>query len=256
MNVPLVQLIRLAVYFSSGAVAMAADLAVPNGYLNVEGGSFSYYPWSGPPGVRFQQVYAASQFGPISGSGGGIISGFEFRMDTPLGRHTFVTITNVLICFSTTTRAPDQLSPHFAENVGPDNQVVFGSANLTRTLFHGEVPPEEFSDFSIPMSSFFSYNPNVGNLLVDIQIFGGTSVAVPPFDAISLTGDSVSSVHGLIGDASGTLSTVGLVTRFIVTPVPEPGVVSLIALVVGSGLSVRLWNKRRNHHGINGRTAS
>jgi len=84
----------------------------------------------------------------------------------------------------------------------------------------------------------FAYNPDSGNLLVDMRIFNSGST--PGFgtlvlDAANVAGDSVSEVvaenQGSLGvnSLTGIAGTAGLITDFTVTPVPEPCSLSLLA---------------------------
>ena len=102
----------------------------------------------------------------------------------------------------------------------------------------------------------FYYDPSQGNLLLDIRNFGGgsTSWGVPPFfgpayvDAVNELGDRVSSVFANdVNALSGTTSTLGLVTRIGITPVPEPGPLTL--LLAGLAVFGVVARQRKTHKG-------
>ena len=88
--------------------------------------------------------------------------------------------------------------------------------------------PENFHQL-IVLEEPFLYDPAQGNLLMDVRVTADFYVdSLDPFamDASNVFGDSVSAVSGS-DSSSGSLYTIGLVTALVVTPVPEPGVVTL-----------------------------
>src|SRR5204863_101 len=76
------------------------------------------------PNFRVQQVYAASEFG----TGALAITSIRFRPDYFYGSAFTATVANIQFNLSTTTRSPDRLSGIYAQNVGPDDTVVFSGA--------------------------------------------------------------------------------------------------------------------------------
>lgn len=99
-----------------------ADIIVPNAQAFSEGNEASEFLTEDPrsTSVRYQQVFAASQF-----NGPGIITEIAFRPDSLRGAPFTITISNLLISLSTTSKAPDGLSATFADNIGSDETVVF-----------------------------------------------------------------------------------------------------------------------------------
>jgi len=188
--------------------------------------------------MRYQQVYAASDF-LISMPQGGYINGIRFDVaDAQFGGHPFATtLSNIQINLSTTPRAVDGLSTVFGENLGLDDTIVLGprAIFLTDSVLGG-------ADIIIPFTRPFFFNPGAGNLLMEVRNFAGGSAS--PFNANNVLGDTVSSVIsvGSVNDAGGFLTTGGLVTVFDVTPVPEPSVVALG--VTGLGM-LGLWRCSR-----------
>ena len=131
------------------------------------------------------------------------------------------------INLSTTAKMPDGLSTTFAENVGGDDQLVYGPGGLL-ILGVAESPPG-FPDV-IQLEEPFLYDPAQGNLLLDVRVnadFNVDSLDSFAMDASNVFGDSVSSVFIGHDSPTGKSVTTGLVTAFVVTPVPEPGVVTL-----------------------------
>ena len=213
-----------AVSFSPFA-AMAADVSIIVPSVASGNGS-STGPFSYPGPVRYQQVYDASAFSQIAAAGGWITQvGFYGEETRPGG---FGTITNLQINLSTTHKAPDGLSTIFANNVGQNDTMVFGPAGLSMASSPGDLT-------LIKLSQQFFYNPNDGNLLLDVRNYSGMGFFPGIFfelDAQSAIGDSVSSAISFDVNSPTALGTgtSGLVTDFIVTPVPEPSTLLLGAL--------------------------
>jgi hypothetical protein len=208
-------------------LAVAQSFAIPNAYETVEGNSSSSYPfWDfGTNTVRYQQIYAASEFS--NATNGGWIYQLNFRDDSERPYDTYVgfnaTLTNVEIRLSTTSRTPDGLSPVFSENVGIDQTLVFSNFLAMSSAWQAFQQPQPW-DIEVQLSTAFWYNPAAGNLLMDLQIREGTDVRdfIPPFDAVDMSGDSVSRVYATSVDAtSGTTDTVGLVTLITLAPIPS-----------------------------------
>jgi hypothetical protein len=161
------------------------------------------------------------------------ITSIAFRAHSP-GIAFSGSVPQLQVNLSTTTKAPDQLSSTFADNVGAnDTQVFNGSLQVS---VNNSSAPDAVNTFDvvISFSTPFVYDPSKGNLLVDIRnAQGGTET--PPLDqeldATSATGDSVSRVFNY-GDASATTAgktgsaaendSLGLVTLFGTTAVPAP----------------------------------
>src|SRR6266850_8558497 len=210
---PIAKSLAIGLPLILSAVATFAQtniLIVPNSLATVEGDSGNSYPFNIGTNstMRYQQVYAASQFGALPPGGTNLI-GIAFRLDA--GWPPFSsTLPAVQINLSTTTKAPDGLSTTFANNVGADDTVVFsGPLSLSSS---GGGSPAPF-DIVILFSTQFFYNPDRGNLLLDVRKFGGGSISQP--DATSVAGDSVSRVYGPVATSTGGADTAGLVTEFI-----------------------------------------
>lgn len=214
--------------------ASAIDLVVPNNLENIEGNFSNQFPFVTTflP-QRYQQVYDASQFGttPLS------IEGIAFRLDDEFGNTFSTTIPDIEISLSTASAAPDALSSTFADNIGADETVVFtrGALPLSSSSNTPSGTPEEF-DIVIDFTETFSFDPNLGNLLLEVKNFS-TSISSSPifFDAEDTGGDSVSRLANL-GDANATTAgftdTAGLVTQFNTQPIPfeAEGTMGLVAL--------------------------
>jgi hypothetical protein len=190
--------------------------------------------------MRYQQVYNATDF-RIRAPDGGYLTEIWFRPDAELGRLANTTLQSIQVNLSTTSRAADSLSPLFADNIGLDETVVFGPGPLR--VLTGGTPS---FDVSIRLTQPFLYDPHAGNLLLDIRNSGGGVTTY--LDATGVVGDSVSRVYALgVGSASGTADTLGLVTGFSITPVPEPAGPLLFAagLLAFSGYAWRRKDRAR-----------
>ncbi len=209
---------------ASSPNAIAATIVSPSADTSVEGNSNNGFPFNialfGLSSERYEQVYSATQFG----SGPLLITGLAFRPDANTGAAFSTTLSNVSIFLTTTANAPDALSSIFANNEGADKTLVrSGSLSLSSADTGPTGGPKAF-DIVINLTTPFLYNPASGNLLLEVQNFGGGTTT--QFDSEVTLGDPVSrvftnDVNGA-NDASGNTSTEGLVTEFLTAQVPEP----------------------------------
>ncbi len=192
------------------ATGPASTLVVPNALANVEGNSGNFNPFNkGTNTMRYQQVYAASQFGTVP-VGGAWITAIAFRADAGWGGFA-TTLPAIQINLSTTAKAPDGLSVTFTNNVGANDTVVFNGPLTLSSAATGN--PRAF-DIVIPLTTPFFYNPAAGNLLLDVRNTGGGLTT--QFDAVNANGDSVSRVDGVPASATSgdPPDSLGLVTQF------------------------------------------
>jgi hypothetical protein len=238
------QLNRVLLFSACAVLAQAGTIVVPNSLSSAEGNSNNEWPFR--DSQRYQQVYAASQFGS-----GGLITQIAFRPDVTFGNAFSMTIANIQIDLSTTSATPDGLSDTFASNVGADDIVVYAGAFAVSTSFTGPASGPKAFDIIINLTTPFFYNPSLGNLLLDVRNFSGASLlACPPvfpsctsvLDAQATFGDSISRAFSVPGGGVGSPTlfnkdTWGLVTQF--TVVPEPGSFGMLALSI---LSLVVFN--------------
>src|SRR5215210_4915735 len=94
-------------------LALPATVITPPSTSSNIVSEYPFFP-RGSDSSRRQQVYGAGDFSAI-GMGGGLITAISFVPgNVPYG----ATLPNVQIHLSTTPKAPDSLSPVFAENIG------------------------------------------------------------------------------------------------------------------------------------------
>ena len=206
-------------------VLPAAEFVVPNDLENVEGDSASGVPFfienAGWPSLRFQQIYDANQFSQANPDGS-YITEIRFRDDSQsVGSGSM--ISSIQINLSATARPAGGLSTNFASNVGPDDTVVFGPAELTIVGECCGAAPGPFAD-TINLTSPYYYRPSAGNLLLDVRNYTGgifRPFSLPSLDATTQK-PSVSMIYANPVDAtSGMRSPLGLVTLFQFFPVPQ-----------------------------------
>lgn len=223
-------------------IARADVIVVPNSLQSVEGNSNAANPFVGVGPSRYQQVYAASQFASLVAPL--FITQIAFRSDgLQEGAFSF-TIANIQINFSTTPAGPDGLSTTLSNNVGSDDTIVFSGPLSLFTSTSGQPVPRPF-DFAVPLQTPFLYNPDAGNLLLDVRNFSGGG-PFWLFDNQHTGGDPVSRVWVELPGSTPFLvvDTIGMVTQFTATLVPEPGTL----LLVGAGLSgLATWRARRGN---------
>jgi hypothetical protein len=224
------QLNRVLLLCACAAVAQADAIVVPNSLTSTEGNSNNDWPFA--IALRYQQVYAASQF-----ADSGLITRIAFRPDATFGGAFSEMIANIEIDLSTTSATPDGLSSTLASNVGADDKVVYTGALVISTSFTGPPAGPKAFDIIIDLTTPFFYNPSLGNLLLDVRNFSGPVTCLSGFctdalDAEATPGDSVSRIWSPIGDRSFPVGqdTGGLVTQF--TIVPEPGTFGLLAISI------------------------
>jgi hypothetical protein len=246
--------IALVLLALSTTPAHAQQTVAPNSLAGVEGDVLNRLPFAANGGVRYQQVYNASQFSSLSGPGQ--ITQIAFRPDAQFGDAFTLNGLDVTIQLSTTAASADGLSLTFASNQGADVTTVYSSALSLSSAATGPAGGPKDFDLIINLTTPFTYNPAAGNLLLDIRNASpGNYIGISNFDATGIMGDSVSRVlsrEGSFNDLTGTADTHGLITRFTINPIasaaPEPGTLALLALTglpVAGAVTGRVGIRRR-----------
>lgn len=241
--------LALAALFVFASVSGQAQVVVaPNANSSTPGNSDNRYPLLVTGGMRYQQVYAASQFSTLSGPE--YITQIALRPSQSVRQAFTTTLSDIQINFSTVSLAPDALSATFANNVGSNDTVAYARGPLTLSSSGTLGVFDTIITFTTP----FLYDPAAGNLLLDVRNFGGanrTLVGSTFFDAQSSAGDGISRVYGAEGSpnaTTGTPDSLGLITQFTFAPAPmstpEPG---SVALLVGMSLSGAGFLARRKN---------
>jgi hypothetical protein len=213
-----------------GAVnaAQAEILTVPNNLSSIEGNADNSLPFSTE--TRYQQVFAASEFAFLSEPA--LITKISFRPDAIYGEPFSARIRDIQLALSTTNAAVDRLSQIFANNIGSDETIVYRGALSLSSAFIGSATGPKAFDVSINLQNPFLYDPNLGNLLLDVTNFLYNS-EVFSLDAQNEVGDSISRRYTYVsnspaavgsddGDPRSFGNSTGLVTQFTITPIPKP----------------------------------
>lgn len=234
-----------------GSPALASSIVVPNAQATSVGNALDSVG-APDPDVRFQELFGSGQFlslvnGPI------LIDQFAFRLAPGTGGIN-VSLANVDLFMSTSQRFPNLnggaaalMSSTFADNVGPDNTLVYhGPVHFSSPgcPVNGTTPCA--FDLVLTLQHPFLYDPNQGRLLMDFSV-SGISGQTAYFDSMDFAGfptpyGSIASVSAPLGSTSGHFGADGDITQFRFTSVPEPATMTL--LVVGLGAAAAALRRR------------
>lgn len=185
---------------------------VPLANTNTDGNFNNSFPFNiggfGIPNMRYQQIYAASQF-----SSAGLIDVLRFRQD-PAFSNTFSVTLDMKITLSYAARSPSTASPVFAENIGAGAVTVFDGL-MTISSPNAQTTPRPF-DIVVDVANTFRYDPSLGDLLVDISMRNSPTIFVA-FDAVAdaqAAGVTTRIYQTNVNAPTGEVGTNGLVTRF------------------------------------------
>jgi hypothetical protein len=205
------------------AIPVFADVIVG---LPADTSAGNTFPFGGAYTGEYQQVYTHSQFsGPIA------INGLEFFNTQKVGYATALNSGTWTISLSTTSADWNTLSSTFASNIGANNTQVF-LGNLAQPWAFGDTL---ILNFSTP----FTYNPALGNLLMDVHVSGTSDSNQDVY--LDTNGAALGALDGniIMGSvySGGTVNKgYGLVTDFTIgaTAAPEPS----FAFPLGVGLGL------------------
>ena len=202
-----------------GVYAGGSTLVAPGGWTSSSGTNNAIGVISNS-NSRYQELIGPEQFG----SGTMIsINQIAFRAFPGTGPLN-LTIANLAVYLSTSPLSPTTdngrtlMSTTFANNVGPDNTLVYsGPVSATSPGCAGPSPCP--FDIVITFSTPFMYNPALGSLLVDLQSTGLTSTQGSFDDALFPypPGGSAGVVSGGLNDATGLFSPTGHVVQLAYT---------------------------------------
>ena len=206
----------------------AQVIVVPNALATNDGNGTSTST-AGPASVRWLHIHDASQFGALSGPS--FLTQFAYRPDTIPGQSGPRSLT-LQIYASTTSRSVAGLSTTFAENLGPNNTLVFdGTVILLTANLPGPGNTRQF-DYVFPFTTPFLYDPAAGNLVLDLQIEASGSAVT--FDTVS--GDPAIGRVFAFGSSTATTGNIQASHVTQLTFVPEPTVA--VSVLFGLGLLI------------------
>jgi hypothetical protein len=218
----------IAPVLACGALLQAASadsikVVVPNEFEEFEGPGVAGVSDFGP--IKQQQLYLATEFASLPATHR-TITGFYARPDASETDPSSATYTDLMIRASTTTAS--SLSSVFANNHGTDVTTVFEGELTISTAAGGPVEGPRDFDYYFPFDTPFTYDPDAGNLLVELISNSG------PLGRLVLdTFESTSSLYVFASSAvasTGEVRNGGFVNQFVF--VPEPTGIIFAALSV------------------------
>ncbi len=231
---------RLNVRFNCAAILVVLNFMalqcvgsqrlVPAGYESVEGPSAAFIFDNGAN--ESVAVYSSNNF--AGWENGVMIEAVTFRLDSDSLVRQYNQVNEIDVHMGYTSRDPGSFAPgpsigepSILYNLGArSDEVVFPRAEL-RTITSktpGQVSP---LNITIPFSKAFYYNPKQGNLYLALHNYEGLRLIV---DGVEGPGQVTLIGGGGIFEGGYLQRHGGPVTLFTFTPVPEPGVLSLVFL--------------------------
>lgn len=223
--------------------AFGSTIVVPNANTSVVGNDTDSSAGSGD--FRSQDLLGAGEFASVGGPI--LIDQLSFRAVPRTGPVDF-SMTSLNLYLSTSPKFPNTggplMSTTFADNVGPDNTLVF--SGLFTAASPGCAGPAVCPfNININFATPFLYNPTQGTLLIDFKVTGYSGVDGET-DAVIFpgpNGGSVANVTGALNSTTGVFSFGADIAQLRYTAaVPEPASGALI--LVGAGAYATMRRRR------------
>src|SRR5262249_50372477 len=233
---------RLSAVLVSAFLAASAtaqlSVVIPNGFAATEGSTSNAFPWGrgSTGGIRQQTIYDSSHFTAQGITYPIIITGMKWRPNTGVAL-VASSYTAATVALSTCPVDQTAVSTNFAANHGADMSTVF-SGPVSWGAQAAQTGPTPFG-ISIPFTTSFFYDPNLGDLNVDcdipIQTFTGSGAQLDVDTGPTALASRVSLSTGYPA-ASGTIGS-GQAVVVEVDYVPAAGLHSSYAASVTAGAS-------------------
>jgi len=174
--------------------------------------------WLAAPAYRVQEAYGAEHF-PTQAL---IITELRFRPDRFYGQAFTTAVASIQFNLSTTTHDSEALSANFADNTGDDETIVFLGSLTISSQFGGPTNGPKDFDIVVPLRTPFLYNPAVGNLLLDVRNYSGSTASLLSGQVVN--GDGGSRLGAGLGGSSGEIDTGvdALEVIYVPTNIPPP----------------------------------
>ena len=130
----------------------------------------------------------------------------------------------------------NQISTEYSKNEGPGYSLAYAGSLSIPAMISSEYY------VSVVLQTPFFYDPRAGNLMLDYVNIGFGGFGAGHADRTNLSFESVTQAGSRFSDFSVGLLDGGLITRFTIDAVPEPGFAALLAL----GGAVLVMVRRRN----------
>jgi len=251
MKIPFNYTLAFLLHLTVISSTFSSELAIPSSRVlspRGSGNDHTMLPFgllnAGLESMRYQQVYDGSDFSRRFPDGV-LIQSIEFG---PYLEVFSSQQPNFQVILSITPMEPDGLSTVFAENIGINETVVFGPSSIS---WPNKPLDSAGAIYSIPLDAPYMYDPELGNLLMEIrnfepEVFDLPSNVFQEVVAENAQGDTSSRLYAYSVDATeGITDTLGLLTSFTVQPIPEPSTALLWLLTLGCLGSMAIIRRAR-----------
>ena len=206
-------------------VYAGSTVVVPNANINTDGNGLNVLPFAcNIEEIRYQQLYDSSQFeGPC------YITEIRLRRDAAGVDLGPADVSNVIIQFSTSPNDVSSISSTFADNIGSDVVTVFDGTIKVHTDCGSDNPCPFDQDF--PFQQGIMYDPNQGDLLIDVRMPSCSIVGEPNgYDAVfdSLVVSRAGSDNDVNSPTADFMGPDGLVTQFVCGEPPTEGPIAVV----------------------------
>lgn len=195
--------------------------------------------------MELQIDFGAGQFSSLTGPVD--ITGFSFRAKPGTGP-VDATIGSLSVSLSNSPNFPNSvghplLSTTFANNVGPDNTLVFSGSNIAVSnpgCAVSGTTPCAFGP-NIVFTTPFLYTPGTGPLLMDLSITNFVGISGEwDVESFSAPGGSIADVFGPLGSPTGDFEYGSNITQLTFTAAtPEPASYALVLCGLGALSAMR-----------------